>query len=154
MTRSRSTALTAVLAASALAIAACSPPNQQDSEDKVATATSLNAAPRPAATERPAATASTSVSPSAARANATQFIDCTRTPTVEPSQVQLSCFGAQQITALDWEWGADSATGRGTQINPNGTTEDVTLELTAPVSMDGAQVFSQISLNGQPLAAS
>ncbi|WPF66884.1 MULTISPECIES: hypothetical protein [unclassified Corynebacterium] len=161
MTFSRSTALAAALAASALAISACSPPNQQDSEAKVPTATSFSAAaPQQAASaSAPATTAShaapsTSASPSEARANATQFIDCTQTPTVEPSQVQLNCFGTNQITALEWEWEDDSATGRGIQINPNGSTEDATLELSEPVSMDGAQVFSQVRLNGQPLAAS
>ncbi|KQB83654.1 hypothetical protein [Corynebacterium oculi] len=154
MTFSRSTALAAALAASALAITACSPPHQQDSEAKVATATSFSAAPQQAASSSTAHAAPTSTSPSEARANATQFIDCTRTPTVEPSQVQLDCFGTNQITALDWEWENDSATGRGIQINPNGSTEDVTLELSDPVSMDGAQVFSQVRLNGQPLAAS
>lgn len=161
MTFSRSTALAAALAASALTIAACSPPHQQDSEDKVATATSYSAAPQqhavhstaPAASSA-AASPSTSASPSEVRANATQFIDCTQTPTVEPSQVQLGCFGTNQITALEWEWDDDSATGRGIQINPNGSTENVTLELSQPVSMDGARVFSQVRLNGQPLAAS
>ncbi|MEJ4100315.1 hypothetical protein V5S96_08100 [Corynebacterium mastitidis] len=156
MTISRSLVLAAV-AASALAIAACSPPHQQDSEEKVATAASLSAAPQRAASasaSASAASATTSSAPSELNANATQFIDCTRTPTVEPSQVQLDCFGANQVTALEWEWDTDSATGQGVQINPNGSTERVTLELSEPVTMDGSPVFSQVSLNGRPLDAS
>ena len=159
MTISRSAALTAALAASALAISACSPPHQQDSEEKVDTATSFSAAaaqstPAASSTAAEPAAASTSASPSEANANATQFIDCTRTPTVEPSQVQLNCFGENQITALDWEWETDSATGQGIQINPDGSTEEATLELSDPVSMDGAKVFSRVSVNGKQLAAS
>lgn len=135
MTVSRRTRVTGVVLTTATGLgavlSACSPPNEQPSHLKVDTP------PRPtvvAAAELPG------------------FIDCLGAPEHRPTQLSLTCMGADdRLVEVRWtRWESDAATGSGVRR----TGEDsrrVSVELSGPVQSPQGLVFSRLSVNGEPV---
>lgn len=148
---SRKLLITGVTAAAALAITACTPPNENDSDAKVDTATGV-AAPT---TETSARTTTTAI----ASAELPGYIDCVAAPTREPQVISLNCAdNSDQLTAIEWvSWDEDGATGTGTRIvtatvGDEEVIEDVDVELSAVTETSQGLVFSQVEVDGQVVA--
>ncbi|ANE03607.1 hypothetical protein [Corynebacterium crudilactis] len=141
-TLSRKFFATGATALAAIALVACTPPNQNDSDLKVATATGVKA---------PAKSTST-----AAATDAPGYIDCVAAPTQQPSEISLNCaMDIDQLTDISWSaWTADSATGTGTRVVVSDTgeeteTEDVAVKLSFPTQSSQGLVFTQVTVDGQ-----
>lgn len=149
---SRKLLITGTTAVAALAITACSPPHQVDSELKVDTATGVAAPTKSTSTS----SASTTV---VAAEDLPGYIDCVAAPAQEPATISLNCAdNSDQLTAIEWEsWDEDTATGTATRIifTPAGaqeTTEDVEVELSFPTETSQGLVFSQVEVDGEAIA--
>lgn len=153
---SRKLLITGVTAAAALAITACTPPNENDSDAKVDTATGV-AAPTTETSARTTTTAGTTTA--IASAELPGYIDCVAAPTREPQVISLNCAdNSDQLTAIEWvSWDEDGATGTGTRIvtatvGEEEVTEDVEVELSAVTETSQGLVFSQVEVDGQVVA--
>lgn len=153
---SRKLLITGVTAAAALAITACTPPNENDSDAKVDTATGV-AAPTTETSARTTTTAGTTTA--IASAELPGYIDCVAAPTREPQVISLNCAdNSDQLTAIEWvSWDEDGATGTGTRIvtatvGDEEVIEDVDVELSAVTETSQGLVFSQVEVDGQVLA--
>ena len=153
---SRKLQLTGVTAAAALAITACTPPNENDSDAKVDTATGV-AAPTTETSARTTTTAGTTTA--IASAELPGYIDCVAAPTREPQVISLNCAdNSDQLTAIEWvSWDEDGATGSGTRIltttvGEQEVIEDVDVELSAVTETSQGLVFSQVEVDGQVVA--
>ena len=155
-TLSRKLLITGTTAVAAFAMVACTPPNENDSDLKVDTATSV-AAPTQSATTSAAATEDAAATTTAiAAAELPGYIDCVATPAQEPVTISLNCAdNSDQITEIEWDsWEEDSATGTGSRIvfTPAGeqeVTEDVEVELTFPTETSQGLAFSQVTVDGE-----
>lgn len=125
----------ALVAAAGLTLSACHPPHQQDSTEKVDTATEQN----PDSLNPGGTTTST------AAADSVMFIDCFGEPTTEPTVVSTDCSTpAARITGVTWdEWGEDTATGSGTA--PDGSVSEI--ELSEPVDTGANTVFTVVTVD-------
>ncbi|MFP7366429.1 hypothetical protein SFC07_11760 [Corynebacterium callunae] len=135
----------ATAAVAALALAACTPPHQQDSDQKVATATGVEAP-----------TSHATASTVAVAANAPGYIDCVGAPEQQPATISLNCLdNSEQLTEIKWEaWGTTSATGTATRVVTSATgekteTADVDVELSFPTESSQGLVFAQVSVDGE-----
>lgn len=153
---SRKLLITGVTAAAALAITACTPPNENDSDAKVDTATGV-AAPTTETSARTTTTAGTTTA--TASAELPGYIDCVAAPTREPQVISLNCAdNSDQLTAIEWvSWDEDGATGTGTRIvtatvGEEEVIEDVDVELSAVTETSQGLVFSQVEVDGQVVA--
>lgn len=153
---SRKLLITGVTAAAALAITACTPPNENDSDAKVDTATGV-AAPTTETSARTTTTAGTTTA--IASAELPGYIDCVAAPTREPQMISLNCAdNSDQLTAIEWvSWDEDGATGSGTRIltttvGEQEVIEDVDVELSAVTETSQGLVFSQVEVDGQVVA--
>lgn len=153
---SRKLLITGVTAAAALAITACTPPNENDSDAKVDTATGV-AAPTTETSARTTTTAGTTTA--IASAELPGYIDCVAAPTREPQVISLNCAdNSDQLTAIEWvSWDEDGATGTGTRIvtatvGEQEVIEDVDVELSAVTETSQGLVFSQVEVDGQVVA--
>ena len=153
---SRKLLITGVTAAAALAITACTPPNENDSDAKVDTATGV-AAPTTETSARTTTTAGTTTA--IASAELPGYIDCVAAPTREPQVISLNCAdNSDQLTAIEWvSWDEDGATGTGTRIvtttvGDEEVIEDVDVELSAVTETSQGLVFSQVEVDGQVVA--
>lgn len=153
---SRKLLITGVTAAAALAITACTPPNENDSDAKVDTATGV-AAPTTETSARTTTTAGTTTA--IASAELPGYIDCVAAPTREPQVISLDCAdNSDQLTAIEWvSWDEDGATGTGTRIvtatvGDEEVIEDVDVELSAVTETSQGLVFSQVEVDGQVVA--
>lgn len=153
---SRKLLITGVTAAAALAITACTPPNENDSDAKVDTATGV-AAPTTETSARTTTTAGTTTA--IASAELPGYIDCVAAPTREPQVISLNCAdNSDQLTAIEWvSWDEDGATGSGTRIltttvGEQEVIEDVDVELSAVTETSQGLVFSQVEVDGQVVA--
>lgn len=153
---SRKLLITGVTAAAALAITACTPPNENDSDAKVDTATGV-AAPTTETSARTTTTAGTTTA--TASAELPGYIDCVAAPTREPQVISLNCAdNSDQLTAIEWvSWDEDGATGSGTRIltttvGEQEVIEDVDVELSAVTETSQGLVFSQVEVDGQVVA--
>lgn len=153
---SRKLLITGVTAAAALAITACTPPNENDSDAKVDTATGV-AAPTTETSARTTTTAGTTTA--IASAELPGYIDCVAAPTREPQMISLNCAdNSDQLTAIEWvSWDEDGATGTGTRIvtatvGDEEVIEDVDVELSAVTETSQGLVFSQVEVDGQVVA--
>lgn len=145
---SRKFLITATTAVAALAITACSPALEVDSETKVNTATGVAAPSKSASTTGATTTA-------VADADLPGYIDCVAAPVQEPVSISLNCAdNSDQLTDIDWEsWDETGATGSGSRIilSPAGeeeVTEDVEVELSFPTATSQGLVFSQVTVEG------
>lgn len=153
---SRKLLITGVTAAAALAITACTPPNENDSDAKVDTATGV-AAPTSETSARTTTTAATTTA--VASADLPGYIDCVAAPTQEPEVISLNCAdNSDQLTAIEWEsWDEDGAAGTGTRITTTlvgeqEVIEDVDVELSVVTETSQGLVFSQVEVDGQVVA--
>ena len=136
-------ALSAAALAASLALSACSPPNEQDSEKKFDTATE---APAGQATAASSATSSATATTSAA-AELPGYADCQAAPVTEPATLTLDCVRLDdRVTSVQWdEWTAEGATGTGTRGS-----EKVDVELSEPTANEaGATVFTTVTVDGE-----
>ncbi|ALC05404.1 putative secreted protein [Corynebacterium deserti GIMN1.010] len=127
---------TGAVALTAVALVACSPPNQQDSTLKVETATGV---------ARPAT-----------NADAPGYIDCVSAPVQRPSEISLQCSqDNDHLVSIEWDkWEEDSASGWGnrTVTSTDGTTvtdNRLSIELSDPVETSQGLVFSTVLVDGQ-----
>ena len=135
-------------------ISACSPPNEQPSDLKVATATEFVAAPT-----SPARVTGTPVDP----ASLPGFIDCVGSPELRPGRLALACAdNNDRLIDITWdEWTASSASGTATRetndCDPScarGTferTRGVEVELSEPVHSPQGLVFTRLVVDGDDI---
>ncbi|AGF71987.1 hypothetical protein [Corynebacterium halotolerans] len=156
----RQIAAAGAAAVTALALAACVPPNENPSDEKVNTATEYNGPYSPGDDSPEAITtgagAPTTVSPvdgAATDAEVPGFINCVATPVQEPGTITLDCADASdQLIEIDWEdWGQQQATGTGTRQTPEGEQENVDVVLSTPIVSPQGLVFSEITVDGVPV---
>lgn len=133
-----------------LALAACTPPNENPSDLKVDTATQFKAP-------------TSSARPDFDTANLPGVIDCAGTPDFEPDTLSLACAGNNdRLFDIDWEtWTAETATGVASRetntCDPTcadgtfETTEDVEVELSAPIQGVNGLVFTALTVDGEPI---
>lgn len=160
----RRIATVGVASVAALALAACTPPNENPSDIKVDTATEYDgpheAETRPASgTDEDTTTANGTDEDADAEAEDTDvaaaelpgFIDCVGTPAEEPEVITLDCVTyADQITNIEWEeWGEDEAVGTGLRLSTLGQEDDVEVVLSSLTTTPQGLVFSQIAVDGE-----
>ena len=131
---------TAALVTAAAALAACSPPHQQPSTEKVDTVTDAPA-PAPRHAEGADAAIGDNASP--------RYASCLAEPEVRPSTIQADCTDSDAIVEdIEWaEWTNESATGTGTLDG-----EDVEVEVSQPVEVDVGVLFTVLEIDGEPVA--
>ncbi|APT88572.1 hypothetical protein CFRA_03980 [Corynebacterium frankenforstense DSM 45800] len=137
-------ALSAAALAAGLALSACSPPNQQDSEKKIDTATE---APAGQATATSSTKSTATATTAAAAAELPGYADCQAAPVAEPATLTLDCMRLDdRVTGVRWdEWTAEGATGTGTR-----GAEEVDVELSEPAANEaGDTVFTTVTVDGE-----
>ncbi|UIZ92806.1 hypothetical protein JZY91_03325 [Corynebacterium sp. CNCTC7651] len=169
----RKTAAAALAALAALGIAACSPPNQNDSDQKIDTATSQNPsalASSGLSGETSAAAATNVAEASSVRASETasetatalkaadgtpQFNNCDQLGLERPTSLSLDCKDNREyLEDIVWDsWDANGAKGTATRItvDPDRVIEGETVTLGAPKEVDGRLVFTVISVGGNSI---
>ncbi|MDY3127113.1 MAG: hypothetical protein SOW59_03140 [Corynebacterium sp.] len=138
-------------ALASLALAACSPPGEVDSDVKVDNAstftntTSTSSARATTTSAEPTATASAT-----AGAEQVAFIDCVSIPTVEPASITLDCVNNQDVISnIEWtSWDDTTAQGTGSRANAAGRTVDADIVLSQPAVTTEGVVFTQIEVDG------
>lgn len=175
MTSSPSRIAAAGLAAiAALSIAACSPPNQKASDEKIDTAMSQDPDSLASSGSTGKASATSTVTnvaeASSVRASETAYSTSTavsagdNTPLVNncddkglerPTTLNLDCKGNRQhLQDIVWdEWTADGAKGTATRVtvNPDRVVEGSQVTLGSPKEVDGKLVFTVISVDGESI---
>lgn len=164
VSRSRK-ATAAVAAVAALALAACTPPNENPSDIKVDTATGQNPASLPgekaaatptnvleAATASPTASATETVT-AVGTSDATPLVNnCGATGLERPTSLTLNCSDQNDyLQDIVWDvWDDQIAQGTATRIttNPARQVEDTQVVLGNPVIESGVLVFDTISVDG------
>lgn len=166
----RQVAALALVATAAFGVTACSPPNQQDSAEKVDTATSQNPNSLPdagqtggtataTATNVTDANASAQATTSAERAAANAapdgtplFINCETEAEHKPDTIVLNCKDKNDVAEnITWDdWTDEIAHGTATRNikDVDRVVENAQITLSAPKDVDGALVFTQISVDG------
>ncbi|MBI9000054.1 hypothetical protein M0E87_07005 [Corynebacterium sp. CCM 9185] len=172
----------AAVAAATLALAACSPPNEVPTEERVVTASELST---PASIEMDESSAmptssrhdeSTSASMSTGSTTATTtssatdpealpgVINCVGSPTQRPSVLNLACSGNEdRLADIVWlTWDEEQATGTATRITntceptcvdgKEETTLDVDVVLSLPRNTPQGPAFTQITVDGETIA--
>lgn len=164
----RTSVVTGVTAAAAIAVTACSPQLENPSDEKVETATEFSYPPggEPAGPTAPADATTTTGATTAAAATAANgvvepgapsFIDCVAPPVQTPETVSLNCAdNSDTLTEIDWEqWGTEEASGTGTRettdpaTGETSTEENVDVTLAAPIEGAQGPVFTEITVDGQ-----
>ena len=166
---SRKVAALALTAVTALGVTACTPPNQNDSEQKVDTATSQNpnslkgegaaGTSTASATNVADANASAQETTSAQREEAQAaadgtpfFLDCNEQSQVKPSTISLNCKDQDDFAEdIVWEeWTDEIARGTATRNykDLDRVVENAQVILSAPENVDGVLAFTQISVDG------
>ncbi|AIT60645.1 hypothetical protein [Corynebacterium doosanense] len=142
----------ALVAAAGLTLSACHPPHQNDSAEKVDTATSQNpdslgvhsSEDEANSSHETSSATTTTTTARAAAEDEVMFINCFGEPSTEPTAVSTDCTNpAAQITGVTWdEWTEESATGHGTA--PNGSTSEI--ELSEPTDTGTNTVFTVVTV--------
>lgn len=166
----RKVAALALVAATAFGVTACTPPNQKDSAQKVDTATSQNPNSLPDAgqTGGTATATATNVTDAKASAEATTtaeraaanaaadgtplFINCETEAEHKPGTIILNCKDKNDIAEnITWdEWTDEIAHGTATRNikDVDRVVNDAQITLSAPEVVNGALVFTQVSIDG------
>nr|WP_256478143.1 hypothetical protein [Corynebacterium stercoris] len=156
-----------------MAIAACSPPHQIDSDQKIDTATSQNpdslassgktgATAAASATNVAEASAVRASNTASATATAQQAADgtpllnnCGDLGLERPTSLNLDCKGGKErLEDIVWDsWDANGAKGTATRItvNPDRVVEGAQVTLGSPQEVDGKLVFTVISVDGNSI---
>lgn len=155
----RTAGVAAGIAATALALTACHPPNQQDSETgKVDTATSFAAATSVAAsTDQDASQSAATTTGSAAKRpqggeGTPLYQSCMDEPAREPDIIALSCQTmTNNVEHIEWDsWGPEEASGTGVHVD-NGSEHQVTIQLTNVEEAPFGPTFSTVIVDGTPV---
>lgn len=150
----RQVAAAGAAAVAALALAACTPPNENPSDVKIDTATEysgpVGTPTAEAAAEETTEATTPATGTAAAGAQAPGFIDCVAAPVEEPTTITLNCAdGSDQLINIEWtEWDEESAVGTATRQSPEGAQEDVDVLLSLPTTSPQGLVFTQITVDG------
>lgn len=154
----RQVAAAGAAAVAALALAACTPPNENPSDVKIDTATEYSGpvgtptaeAAAEETTEATTPATGTAAAGAQAGAEAPGFIDCVAAPVEEPTTITLNCAdGSDQLINIEWtEWDEESAVGTATRQSPEGAQEDVDVLLSLPTTSPQGLVFTQITVDG------
>ena len=149
-------------ALAALGLAACSPPHEVDSGNKVDTATSQNPDSLAGSGHETPASATRANVVEASQANATPtpvaagelptLINCGTATGNEPERLVLSCEdGNDFIENITWnEWSDEIASGTGTRVtlDPDRRVEGTQVILGNPEVIEGTFVFTTVSVDG------
>ncbi|WJY67707.1 hypothetical protein [Corynebacterium auris] len=157
LSSSRTAVAAGFAAVAALGLAACSPPGEVDSEQKVDTATdqdpnSLSGGTAQSHDASPTNVAEVATSTAPAADSLPVLRNCGEAGEIEPNQVDLAC--AEQndfIEDIEWnEWSADLATGVGTRVTrePDRRVEDIEIVLGNPELIDGELQFTTVTVDG------
>lgn len=150
-------------ALAALGLAACSPPHQVDSGNKVDTATSQNpdslagsgqetqaSATRSNVAQASSARAATSTS--AAGAEQPTYTNCGKDQGTEPDRIVLACQDENDfVEEISWtEWTDSIASGTGTRVtvDPDRREEDIQIVLSNPQDVNGKMQFTTVTVDG------
>ncbi|MDD7581388.1 hypothetical protein ACEE23_03380 [Corynebacterium sp. 32222D000AT] len=143
---------------SALGLAACHPPHENPSEEKIDNASTFTdrAEPSSSAAESGAgSSASTTAEPSSAQptlaaAGAPRHLTCESIAVAEPDSIALDCEDTtDSITNIEWtEWDNDSARGTGTRAG-GANTEEVEVVLSRPAESPQGLTFTEITVDGE-----
>lgn len=119
-------------------LSACSPPNENPSAMKVATATEFARAGSSNATQM-------SKTPG--------FIDCVGSPEWEPKTLALTCSDdSDRLIEIEWdEWTKSSATGTATRERSSAPDEDSTVRLSGPIQGTHGMIFTQVTVDGSTI---
>lgn len=162
-TSSRTAAAAGFFAVAALGLAACSPPGQVDSAQKVDTATSQNPGSLNGGTEQTsgaqstnvagASSASASANPSAAPTGTLPVLrNCGEASQTQPARIVLSCADQNDyLENITWsDWSTDLATGTGTRVtvDPDRRETDIEVILGNPQLVDGELQFTTVTVDG------
>ncbi|MEX3505541.1 hypothetical protein [Corynebacterium sp. LK2510] len=154
------TAAAGFFAVAALGLAACSPPGEVDSAQKIDTATSQNAAANTAAQQTSTGATGVSNVGDAATATATTvpagtvpvLRNCGEAGQTEPQRIVLSCADQDDfIQDITWtQWTPELAVGTGTRVtvNPDRVVEETPISLGAAQMIDGELQFSTVTVDG------
>ncbi|AWB83729.1 hypothetical protein [Corynebacterium liangguodongii] len=143
-------------ALAALGLAACSPPHQVDSAEKVDTATtqdprSLAGAAQASAESAPRSNVAEAAAPIEASGTPV-FIDCGKPAGSEPKRITLSCQDQNDfIEDITWdEWSSTIATGTGTRVtvDPDRRVENTEIVLGSPQEVNGGLQYTTVSVAG------
>ena len=163
-------AVAGVAALAAFALAGCTPPHQNPSDEKVDTATSQD----PTSLKGVGGTTTTQATSSAEATNVTEanelsqertttaaaagtpaFNNCGATGLVRPERLTVDCQKQDDfLEDIVWDqWGEDLAEGTATRVvvSPDNREEGVKVVLGNPEMVDGEVVFTTISVDGQPV---
>ena len=137
-----------LIAVAAVPLAACHPPHQVDSEQKIDTATSQKA-------ESLASYGATTAA-SSAPADATPTIaNCGEVELERPTEFNLDCQGQDDVLQnITWDsWGAESATGTGTRVTQDSDAQqpEVAIALSNPQLVNGVLAYTDITVDGTPV---
>ncbi|MBA4503919.1 hypothetical protein ACUY28_08600 [Corynebacterium sanguinis] len=146
-------------ALAALGLAACSPPHEVDSGNKVDTATSQNPDSLAGSGHETPASATRANVVEASQANATPtpsqlptYINCGTDVGPEPDRLVLSCEDEDDyIENITWnEWSGRIGSGLGTRVtlNPDRRVEGTQVVLGNPEVIDGVLRFTTVSVDG------
>lgn len=162
----RTAGVAAGIAAAAVALTACHPHNQQDSElGKVDTATSFAAASTALSSSSSSASSlfdsdttdesetdtDTDVQSEPAE-NTPLYQSCMDEPSREPDIIALSCQTVtNNVEHIQWDyWGEDEAAGTGVRIT-NGVEREVSIVLTDVEDATFGPTFSTVLIDGTPI---
>ena len=167
-----------LIAVAAVSLAACHPPHQVDSDQKIDTATSQKAeslASYGATTGTASATASADDSAATGSATSSAASETeTETPNVitasdgtptiancgdveleRPTQMALDCQDQENVLQnIEWDtWEDDVATGIGTLLADDAENEQpgVTISLSNPQVVNGVLAYTDITVDGSPV---
>ncbi|SDS25361.1 hypothetical protein [Corynebacterium timonense] len=161
LSSSRTAVVASVAAVASLGLAACSPPGQVDSEQKVDTATSQDADSLPGGTAEtghavPTNVAEVTGTTSPAPAGTLPVLrNCGEPSETEPTEIVLACKDQNDLLEdIEWsEWGEDLAVGTGTRvtIDPDRRVENAEIILGNPTMVDGELQFTTVSVEGREI---
>lgn len=159
-------AVAGVAAVAALALAGCTPPNENPSSEKVDTATSQDPTSlKGAGSSSTGATTATATNVTEANAAQEQetavaaageipsYNNCGATGLVRPDRLTVDCQNQDDfLEDIVWDqWDEDLAEGTATRVvvSPDNREEGVKVVLGNPEVVDGQLVFTTASVNGQ-----
>ena len=150
---SRKVAITAFAAATALGLAACSPPNEQDSDHKVDTATSQNPDSLPGDSSEATTTSTTATDTTAAMSqeDTPYYNDCNGNAQYQPTRIVLNCKDQNDFAEnIVWEeWTEEIAHGIATRTREGkDPVANAQITLSAPKEVDGTLVFGNVTIDG------
>lgn len=160
---SERTAVVGLVAVAALALAACSPPNENPSDQKIDTATTQNPDSLKGAGKAATATSATNVTEAealatdeteavAAEDGTPTYNNCGETGLVRPARLTVDCQNQDDfLEDIVWDvWEDGLASGTATRVvrNPDNREEGVAVVLGSPQVVDGVLVFTTMSVDG------